>query len=112
MIQGELLVNQTMHSGVKKILGTLHEKDVFGEMSLCTGASHSADIRCTTESVIVTIEKEDLLPIMKTKPQLIEHMGSLMARRQNKNKYEINDSSRLDLIKVMKQFFGIPCDLS
>ena len=112
VIQGELLVNQTMHSGVKKILGTLHEKDVFGEMSLCTGASHSADIRCTTESVIVTIEKEDLLPIMKTKPQLIEHMGSLMARRQNKNKYEINDNSRLDLIKVMKQFFGIPCDLS
>ena len=112
VIQGELLVNQTMHSGVKKILGTLHERDVFGEMSLCTGASHSADIRCTTESVIVTIEKEDLLPIMKTKPQLIEHMGSLMARRQNKNKHEINDNSRLDLIKVMKQFFGIPCDLS
>ena len=112
VIQGELLVNQTMHSGVKKILGTLHEKDVFGEMSLCTGASHSADIRCTTESVIVTIEKEDLLPIMKTKPQLIEHMGSLMARRQNKNKHEINDNSRLDLIKVMKQFFGIPCDFS
>jgi hypothetical protein len=112
VIQGELLVNQTMHSGVKKILGTLHEKDVFGEMSLCTGASHSADIRCTTESVIVTIEKEDLLPIMKTKPQLIEHMGSLMARRENKNKHEINDNSRLDLIKVMKQFFGIPCDLS
>ena len=112
VIQGELLVNQTMHSGVKKILGTLHGRDVFGEMSLCTGASHSADIRCTKESVIVTIEKEDLLPIMKTKPQLIEHMGSLMARRQNKNKHEINDNSRLDLIKVMKQFFGIPCDLS
>ena len=111
VIQGELLVSETMHSGVKKILGKLHEKDVFGEMSLCTGASHSADIRCTMESVIVTIEKEDLLPIMKTKPQLIEHMGSLMAHRQNKNKHEIDNNSQLDLIKVMKQFFGIPSDL-
>jgi small-conductance mechanosensitive channel len=111
VIRGELLVSETMHSGVKKILGKLHEKDVFGEMSLCTGASHSADIRCTMESVIVTIEKEDLLPIMKTKPQLIEHMGSLMAHRQNKNKHEIDDNSQLDLIKVMKQFFGISNDL-
>ena len=111
VIRGELLVSETIHSGVKKILGKLHEKDVFGEMSLCTGASHSADIRCTMESVIVTIEKEDLLPIMKTKPQLIEHMGSLMAHRQNKNKHEIDDNSQLDLIKVMKQFFGISNDL-
>jgi CRP-like cAMP-binding protein len=101
-----------MYSGIKKILGTLIEKDIFGEMSLCTGASHSANIRCTMESVIVTIERDDLLPIMKTKPQLIEHMGSLMAERQNKNKHEINENSRLDLIKVMKQFFGMPGELS
>jgi small-conductance mechanosensitive channel len=112
VIHGELVASQTMYSGIKKILGTLIEKDIFGEMSLCTGASHSANIRCTMESVIVTIEREDLLPIMKTKPQLIEHMGSLMAERQNKNKHEINENSRLDLIKVMKQFFGMPGELS
>ena len=77
-----------MNSGIKKVLGELYKKDVFGEMSLCTGASHIADIRCTKESVIVTIEREDLIPIMKIKPQLIEHMGSLMAQRQSKNKHK------------------------
>ena len=111
VIQGELEATQIMNSGIKKILGALYEKDVFGEMSLCTGASHIADIRCTKESVIVTIEREDLIPIMKIKPQLIEHMGSLMAQRQSKNKHEINENSRLDLIKVMRQFFGIPSEI-
>ena len=111
VIQGELEATQIMNSGIKKILGALFEKDVFGEMSLCTGASHIADIRCTKESVIVTIEREDLIPIMKIKPQLIEHMGSLMAQRQSKNKHEINENSRLDLIKVMRHFFGIPSEI-
>ena len=111
VIQGELEATQIMNSGIKKVLGELYKKDVFGEMSLCTGASHIADIRCTKESVIVTIEREDLIPIMKIKPQLIEHMGSLMAQRQSKNKHDINENSRLDLIKVMKQFFGMPSEI-
>ena len=112
VIQGELEATQIMNSGVKKILGGLYEKDIFGEMSLCTGASHIADIRCTKESIIVTIEREDLIPIMKNKPQLIEHMGSIMAERQNKNKHEVDENNRLDLIKVMKQFFGMQSEIS
>jgi CRP-like cAMP-binding protein len=100
-----------MQTGVKKLLGSLHINDVFGEMSLCTGASHSADIRCTKESVIVTIDRGDLLPIMKTRPELIEHMGSLMSLRLDKNKHETNENSQPDLIRVMKLFFGIPCEL-
>jgi hypothetical protein len=111
VIQGELMASQTMQTGVKKLLGSLHINDVFGEMSLCTGASHSADIRCTKESVIVTIDREDLLPIMKTRPELIEHMGSLMSLRLDKNKHETNKNSQPDLIRVMKLFFGIPCEL-
>ena len=112
VIQGELEATQIMNSGVKKILGGLYEKDIFGEMSLCTGASHIADIRCTKESIIVTIEREDLIPIMKNKPQLIEHMGSIMAERQSKNKHEINENNRLDIIKVMKQFFGMQSEIN
>ena len=111
VIQGELMASQTMQTGVKKLLCALHTNDVFGEMSLCTGASHSADIRCTKESVIVTIDREDLLPIMKTRPELIEHMGSLMSLRLDKNKHETNKNSQPDLIRVMKLFFGIPCEL-
>ena len=55
-------------------------------MPQCTGRSHSADIRYNMESFIVTIERKDSLPIMKTKPKLVERIGSLLAKRRNREK--------------------------
>jgi CRP-like cAMP-binding protein len=62
-------------------LGTLHPGDVFGEMSLLTGAERSATVLGHMDSVAYEITKSDLEPLLNRHPTLAQKLADLLADR-------------------------------
>jgi len=56
--------------------------DFFGEMSLLTGAPRSASVITLTDAVIYEIEKSQLEPILKGRPEIAEILVELLGHRQ------------------------------
>jgi len=68
-----------------RVLGPLVPGDVFGEMSLLTGATRSATISARTHTILLEIGKEQLEPILTEHPEAIAELGRLQAERLVKN---------------------------
>jgi len=68
-------------SGVDTRLARLGAGDVFGEMSLLTGAPRSATIRAVTDAVVIEIAKDTLDAVLALQPDAVEEMSRLQAER-------------------------------
>jgi small-conductance mechanosensitive channel/CRP-like cAMP-binding protein len=64
-----------------RVVGTLAPGDVFGEMSLLTGAARSATITARTHTTLLEIHKEQLGPILADRADLIAELSRLQAAR-------------------------------
>lgn len=68
-------------SGSEKV-ASLGKGDYYGEMSLMTGEPRSATVRARGDVLIMEIGKAQLSPILEERPELLEALGVLLARRQ------------------------------
>jgi len=59
--------------------------DMFGEMSLLTGATRSASVTAHTRCRLIEIPKVALEPILAARPDLADDLGRLMAERKLRN---------------------------
>jgi small-conductance mechanosensitive channel/CRP-like cAMP-binding protein len=82
--EGALDVSAT-RDGASRALDRMVPGDVFGEMSLLTGAPRSATVTAATEAVVFEITREDLGPVLARRPELAEALARLMADRQARN---------------------------
>lgn len=72
-------------AGGETRLARLGAGDVFGEMSLLTGAPRSATVRAMTDAVVLEIAKETLDPVLALQPDAVEEMSRLQAERMADN---------------------------
>jgi small-conductance mechanosensitive channel/CRP-like cAMP-binding protein len=72
-------------TGVETRLARLGAGDVFGEMSLLTGAPRSATVRAVTDVVVLEIAKDTLDPVLALQPDAVEEMSRLQAARMANN---------------------------
>lgn len=56
----------------------------FGEMSLLTGEPRSATVSAFTDCHVLEVKKQDLDPILRRRPEVIEQLAQVMAERQVK----------------------------
>jgi CRP-like cAMP-binding protein len=105
-------------SGDERRIASLHPGQVFGEMSLLTGARRSATVRAATTVIAVEVSKADLQPIMEENPQLVDRLGEMQSTRLSKNAEELTLSAqeraelsesgiRRLLQKRIRQFFNL-----
>ena len=90
-------------------VASLHKKEVFGEMALCTGKSRTASVICKDECVLLEIERKHLQPLLEDHPKILETIGSIVAARQqqlNAIKSSKAESRRLALIARMQRLFS------
>ena len=117
--QGTLRVDISIGKNAVSTVAKLRPGDVFGEMSLLTGARRSASVTAETDSIVYEISKSELEAVIHRNPNLVEEIGTIVAARQNRNK-EHSDNERSDgedtqnqasiaaqLIQNMKSFFGL-----
>ena len=117
LLEGEVQVERHAGHGGLRVLATLTRNDLFGEISLCTGAAHSASVRCLAESVILVIEKSTLIPVMDQEPRVLERLGSLIAQRRDaasEASEQHEQKRRLSLMRLMRRIFDAsgPADSS
>ncbi|MBX3273479.1 MAG: mechanosensitive ion channel family protein [Sandaracinaceae bacterium] len=79
--RGALDVLVDVHDGMEHI-ASVGVGDVFGEMSLMTGAERSATVRTTAESTLLVVSKETLQPVLEASPELAEKFSQILAARE------------------------------
>jgi CRP-like cAMP-binding protein len=96
-------------------VGTLREGEVFGEMSLLTGERRKATVAATSEVHLIEISKDDIDPVIRSNPDLLEKLSAILARREEaitehrKSKEllpaEVNRKDAF--LKKLKDFFNL-----
>ena len=75
----EVLIRQT--DGQDLPVATLESGAVFGEMSLLTGAARSATVRSVDSAVVYEIGQQQIAPILRNRPEIIEELAFIMGPR-------------------------------
>ncbi len=96
------------------VLATLGAGDVFGEMSLLTGAPRSATVAAATDAVLFEISDHHIRPILQRRPSLADELGSIIGQRQNANRKRVEDDVETGqdahgshLLDRIRDFFGL-----
>jgi CRP-like cAMP-binding protein len=96
-------------------VGSLHEGEIFGEMSLLTGERRKATVVAENEVHLVEISKEDIEPVIKANPDLLEKLSAILARREEENIERRKSMERIPaetnrkeaFLKKLKSFFNL-----
>lgn len=92
VMQGELKVSI---DGAQ--VGTLAGGEIFGERSLLTGENRKATVTAATEAHLVEILKEDIEPVIRSSPDLLDKLSAILARREEVNREQ---RERMELASV------------
>lgn len=85
VISGMLEARQNTQDGSQRVVGKLVAGEVFGEMSLLTGARRSATVTAVTPVTLVEIGRAELEPILAANPSLITELSEIEAERMLAN---------------------------
>lgn len=85
VITGLLEASIQSQATATRVVGRLAPGDVFGEMSLLTGAARSATIIAKMHTTLLEIHKEQLAPILTERPEVIAELCQLQAERLARN---------------------------
>lgn len=81
-------------SGTESVVGQLSAGSFFGEMSLLTGANRAATVVPALDSVVYEITKDEIEPMLKARPNLVEFLSRTLAERQMANQNRQDQSQR------------------
>ncbi|WP_411868665.1 cyclic nucleotide-binding domain-containing protein [Vulcanococcus limneticus] len=96
------------HGGAHRV-AQLKPDDIFGEMSLCIDAPRSATVRATEESVLLEVERRDLVPLLESDPALLDQLARLVSARQAQlNQLSSSAAKQREnaLLQNMRQLFA------
>ncbi|EDY37238.1 mechanosensitive ion channel/cyclic nucleotide-binding domain protein [Cyanobium sp. PCC 7001] len=109
VVRGRVEVLKASPQGGQTRLASLGPGEVFGEMGLCTGAERSATVRAEEDTVLLEVERDDLLPLVEAEPDFLSHLAHLVNRRRcelEKVTAEQAAARELGLLQRMQQLFG------
>jgi CRP-like cAMP-binding protein len=115
--EGALDVRLSVSNGEEVAVDRMVPGDLFGEISLLTGAPRGASIVATTDAVLYEMCKDDIDPLLRRRPELGASLAALMAERQRLNMTRMQaleqglDGAALpsseDLLRRLRSFFGL-----
>jgi CRP-like cAMP-binding protein len=84
-------------------------------MSLLTGERRKATVAAAGEVHLIEISKEDIEPVIKANPELLENLSAILARREEENIERRKSMERLPadthrkeaFLKKLKDFFNL-----
>lgn len=97
-------------------VATLTPLNYFGEMSLLTGESRMATIRCVTESIVYEIHQADFNDLINRREEIIEQIAINISTRKAKNNSILEEKVKsaqtaeefkVSLIQRIQNYFGV-----
>lgn len=94
-------------------VATLRAGDIFGEMSLLTGARRSATVTAAMPLDTIEISKQALARVLEHAPDLVDRFVDMLTRRQRQldhlaggNAWGMLRPGRAELAAMIRSFFG------
>jgi CRP-like cAMP-binding protein len=69
-------------SGKDRLVATLRAGDLFGEMSLLTGAPRAATVAAQSPVVAIEIGRDAIAPLLTAEPALFDRFATMLEKRQ------------------------------
>jgi CRP-like cAMP-binding protein len=99
--------------GDKTPVARLRAGDIFGEMSLLTGARRSATVTAVTPLETIEVSKQALAHVLEHSPDLVDRFVQMLSRRQAQldhaaggNAWGMLRLGRGELASMIRSFFG------
>jgi CRP/FNR family cyclic AMP-dependent transcriptional regulator len=99
--------------GDKTPVARLRAGDIFGEMSLLTGARRSATVTAVTPLETIEVSKQALAHVLEHSPDLVDRFVQMLSRRQAEldhaaggNAWGMLRLGRGELASMIRSFFG------
>lgn len=119
LIAGDAEVWLEGTDGERRLLSTLHEGAVFGEMGLMTGEPRRATVIAATDVDCYRLDKTGLATILKARPAIADEISHILAAREvelEQLRQHLDDSAqerrrlagRETLLTRMREFFKLP----
>ncbi len=104
--------------GAKHAVAHLKSGDVFGEMSLLTGAKRGATVTPAVDSYLFEVTKADFAPLLHRREEVAASLSDFLARRQMANAAKLSEIGAQDpeaeretlgraILGNIRKFFGI-----
>lgn len=109
IVHGSVEVLKDSPGGPPTLIARLGADAVFGEMTLCIGEPRSATVRASEQTVLIEVERADLMPLIDSDPGLLERIANLVnARRSELQQLADAEAARLgdSLLRRMQQLFA------
>lgn len=113
LLEGLLSVHIKNSEGNNIKVATLKAGDFFGEVSLFTGEPRTATVTADTESLVLEITKDAVLPIIKNRVDLVDDFSRIISKRHDINVEKILASEAKGKTKTeifigkIKSFFNL-----
>ncbi|MBI4852188.1 MAG: cyclic nucleotide-binding domain-containing protein, partial [Acidobacteria bacterium] len=126
LVKGEVSVRVSVISNnsntgnlvLEKEVSRLKASDIFGEMSLMTGAPRASTVIALGEVECYRLDKEAFENILAKRPEIAQEIARIMARRRLKLEavvkgldeeihHEEVEKTEVDILKSIKMFFGL-----
>lgn len=99
--------------GEHEPIAILRAGDIFGEMSLLTGARRSATVTALAPMEVIEVSKQALAHVLEHSPSLVERFVLMLSRRQAQldkaaggNAWGMLRLGRGELASMIRSFFG------
>jgi CRP-like cAMP-binding protein len=110
VVSGEATVTV---KGEPEPVARLRAGDIFGEMSLLTGARRSATVTAATPLETIEVSKQALANVLDHSPDLVDRFVQMLSRRQAQldhvaggNAWGMMRLGRAELAGMIRSFFG------
>ncbi|MEC7640866.1 MAG: cyclic nucleotide-binding domain-containing protein [Nitrospinota bacterium] len=78
---GSVEVTKNLGTGIKQVLGTLHEKGIFGELGLIDGLPRTATVTALEDCSISVLSPEVFNALSKRNPQALIPFLKILTKR-------------------------------
>lgn len=84
VVSGEVEISVTDHAGQKIVLSTCTHGDAFGELAMLDAGPRSATATALTETEVLEVDRNDLLLLVKKRPEAALHLLGAMGAMTRK----------------------------
>jgi small-conductance mechanosensitive channel/CRP-like cAMP-binding protein len=112
--EGEVEVSVGDYPKQRRVLAHLGTGDIFGEMSLLTGATRSANIVTLTDCELLVLDKNGFQDILTANPTIAQALSVILAKRRQELDQEMAKQVGMDveeeghsILKKIRAFFGL-----
>ena len=108
VLHGEVEVLKQQPDAPPLRVTSLKPGDIFGEMSMLSGSRRSATVRALQECVLLEVSREQLGPLLKANPPLMDGLAHLVSQRRGQLEglaREAVKNEENQLLRRMQQLF-------